>query len=106
MVAARHRCLPRVASTPSLDIPPVTPRLAMPNRAYSTDAEVDRPQDAFSENGVAHARASEREPCPGAFERAGYHPRACLGFSPCRALASKGIERGRWPRFRANAHAP
>jgi predicted component of type VI protein secretion system len=31
----------------------------MPNRACSTDAELDRPQDAISENGVAHARGSE-----------------------------------------------
>jgi hypothetical protein len=43
----------------------------MPNRACSTDAELDRPQDAISENGVAHARGSEREPCPGAVELAG-----------------------------------
>jgi hypothetical protein len=77
----------------------------MPNRPCSADAELDRPQDAISENGVAHARGSRCEPCPGAFELAGYHPRSCLGFSPCRALASRDIERGRWRRFRANAHA-
>src|SRR5262249_1852789 len=76
------------------------------NRPCSTDAEVDRPQDAISENGVARARVSQREPCPGAVEHAGYHPRSCLGFSLCRALASKAIERGRWWRFLANAHAP
>jgi hypothetical protein len=75
------------------------------NRACSTDAEVDRPQDAISENDVAHAKVSEREPCRGAVEPAGYHPRSCLGLSPCRALASKGIERGHWRRFRASAHA-
>src|SRR5262245_20888626 len=33
------------------------------NRPCSTDAEVDRPQDAISENGVARARVSQREPC-------------------------------------------
>jgi hypothetical protein len=77
----------------------------MPNRACSTDAELDRPQDAISENGVAHARGSEREPCPGAVELAGYRPRSCRGFSPCRALGSRDIERGRWRRFRANAYA-
>jgi hypothetical protein len=34
-----------------------------------------RPRDAISENGVAHARGSEREPFPGAVELAGYRPR-------------------------------
>jgi hypothetical protein len=41
------------------------------NRACSTDAEVDGPQDAISENDVAHAKVSEREPCRGAVEPAG-----------------------------------
>jgi hypothetical protein len=40
-----------------------------PNRAGSTDAGVDRPQDGISENGVAHARVSgsqivSRDPKP------------------------------------------
>jgi hypothetical protein len=65
------------------------------NRAGSTDAEVDRPQDVISGNDVAHARGSECALCPGAVEPGGCHPRSCLGFSPCHALASKGIERGR-----------
>ena len=64
-----------------------------PNRARSTDAEADRPQDGISENGVAHARGSECVSCPGAVEPDECHPQSCLGFSPCRALASKDIER-------------
>src|SRR5205823_14229867 len=66
-----------------------------PNRAGSTDAEVDRPQDGISENGVAHARGSECATCPGAVELGGCHSRSCRGFFPCRARASKGIERAR-----------
>src|ERR671923_600227 len=105
--------LSRTASFRSLNVQAVAarPLVAEPMlyRACSTGAEVDRPQDATSENGVTHARVSQRELCehyPGPVEPGEYHPRSCLGFSPCRALASKGIEQGRWRRFPANAHAP
>jgi hypothetical protein len=104
MVAARQQ--PRSLDIQVVATPAVCQAYALPNKACSMDDEPDRPQDAISENGVARARVSEREPCPRAVELGGYHPRSCLGFSPCHALASRDIERGRWRRFRANAHAP
>jgi hypothetical protein len=108
MVAARQQplCLVRSLDIQVVATPAVCQAYALPNKACSMDDEPDRPQDAISENGVARARVSEREPCPRAVELGGYHPRSCLGFSPCHALASRDIERGRWRRFRANAHAP
>src|SRR6266511_3870978 len=79
-------------SAPLRSSPPTRHGTAMPDRAGSTDAGVDRPQDEISENGVAHARVSECAACPGAVAPGGCHARSCLGFSPSSVKNLKAIE--------------
>src|SRR6266511_1170498 len=96
MVAARQQplCLVRSLDIQVVATPAVCQAYALPNKACSMDDELDRPQDAISENGVARARVSEREPCPRAVELGGYHPRSCLGFSPCMLLLREILSEG------------